>query len=971
MAGERRSTGLKRWGKKAAVAVVVVLAASAVTWQIAGADDEESGRQLLLTAQAERQTLRDTVTLSGVLERSEQRTVNAAAEGRVSAPPVDDGSTVDVGDTIVTVAGRAAVAVPGELPFFRQLDVGSEGPDVLRLEQILSDLGHPPGPVDTTYTEETRSALAGWQAEQGYPSAAAEQPETITLALSPGTGYTVGPLSTAAVTIGPGSVAPGGSGSARVVPSVPPRLHGLRSAAASEAAVASEAAAADGPGRRGSAGRPGNGGLAFQVAATDPLVEITTSPVTVAEGAATALSLSLSPAPTADLTVGIAIGGTASPAIDFDAIPVTVVVPAGAATFDVVVTTRTDTAIEPVETILVSLAAGAGYTIGARNATQVTIAAAPGDPVLTARADTAIASEAGVAPPSFTIQASTDPVGDISVNIAFVGTASQGIDYIVPVGTVTLRDTATSVTVPLALRQDDIVELDETVELLVLPGTGYQVGSPDRASMRLVDDDLPTLTLSGGRSIGEGTGARLTVTADARSDDDLQVALTPGGTATVRADYDPLPATVVLPAGQTTVSFDVSTLTDELVERAETIVVGLAPGAGFRLGTTISQTVTIEAASADTATPVLSIRATSQSSIEGQPVTFVVEADRALDDDFDIVLGLGGSAAPGTDADLPAGPVTMAPGQRQVQVIVTVRQDDRVERDETIEVTLEPSPAYRVSSASSARTTVDSEDLPEMSLVGGATLAEGATTTVTVVADQAPVEDTSVNYQALGTAAPGQDFEPLAGTVVLRAGQTSAAVSLRAFDDDVVFLPTDMIVGQWPARIGTVLVDEGQVIAPGAPLFTIIADEFTITLKANPSDRSELIVGQTVDVEISATGQNTTGVITELDTEAELDPTTQAEQYGGTVEIEEALGSVDGAAVRLEVVLAERVDAIVVPIAAVGQDASGADEVRVIDLGAAAFRRVAVTTGLQEGSFIEILTGLEGDEIVVVEVQTP
>ncbi len=970
MAGARRSS----WLKKAAGAVVVVLVASVVTWQVAGADDEETGRQLLLTAQAERQTLRDTVTLSGVLERSEQRTVNAAAEGRVSAPPVEDGATVDIGDTILTVAGRAAVAVPGELPFFRQLDVGSEGPDVLRLEQILSGDGYLPGPVDETYTEETRSALAGWQAEHGYPSAGAEQPETITLALSPGTGYTVGPLSTAAVTIGPGSVASG----APVAPSLPPRFHGMRSVIASDAGSGTGASGASGapvPGAPVPGGAAPVGGsspsLAFQVAATDPVVEIVTSPATVTEGAALAVSLSLSPAPAADLAVAIATGGTATPSSDFDALPASVLVPAGVTAVDVVVTTRTDTVIEPAETVLVSLAAGAGYSIGARNATQVTIAAQAGDPVLTARAETAVASEAGVAPPSFTISASTDPVGDVSVNIAFVGTASQGVDYIVPIGAVTLRDTATSVTVPVALRQDDLVELDETVELLVLPGTGYQVGSPDRASMRLVDDDLPTLTLTGGRSVVEGTGARLTVTADARSDDDLQIALTPGGSATVRADYDPLPATVVLPAGQTSVSFDVSTLTDELVERAETIVVALAPGAGFRLGTTTSQTVTVEASTADTATPVLSIRTTAQSSIEGQPVTFVVEADRALDDDFDVVLSLGGSASAGSDADLPAGPVTMAPGARQVQVIVTVRQDDRVERDETIEVTLEPSPAYRISSASSARTTVDSEDLPEITLVGGVSLAEGATTTVSIVADQAPVDDTSVNYQALGTATPGQDFEPLSGTVVLRAGQTSAAVSLRAFDDDVVFLPTDMVVGQWPARVGTVLVDEGQVIAPGAPLFTIIADEFTITLKANPSDRSELLVGQTVDVEISATGQFTTGVITELDTEAQLDPTTQAEQYGGTVEIEEALGSVDGAAVRLEVVLAERVDAIVVPIAAVGQDASGADEVRVIDLGAAEFRRVPVTTGLQEGSFIEILTGLEGDEIVVVEVQAP
>jgi multidrug efflux pump subunit AcrA (membrane-fusion protein) len=61
-----------------------------------------------------------------------------------------------------------------------------------------------------------------------------------------------------------------------------------------------------------------------------------------------------------------------------------------------------------------------------------------------------------------------------------------------------------------------------------------------------------------------------------------------------------------------------------------------------------------------------------------------------------------------------------------------------------------------------------------------------------------------------------------------------------------------------------------------------------------------------------------------------------------------------------------------VPIAAVKQNGQGEDVVRVIDIeGGGTITEVPVTTGLSEGSFIEITSGLEGDEVVIVEVDTP
>jgi len=77
---------------------------------------------------------------------------------------------------------------------------------------------------------------------------------------------------------------------------------------------------------------------------------------------------------------------------------------------------------------------------------------------------------------------------------------------------------------------------------------------------------------------------------------------------------------------------------------------------------------------------------------------------------------------------------------------------------------------------------------------------------------------------------------------------------------------------------------------------------------------------------------------------------------------------VDGASVRIEVVLEERVDAVVVPIAAIRQDGTGNDIVLVVDENTGITTATAVVTGLVEGSFTEVISGLTGGEIVVIDV---
>jgi hypothetical protein len=300
-----------------------------------------------------------------------------------------------------------------------------------------------------------------------------------------------------------------------------------------------------------------------------------------------------------------------------------------------------------------------------------------------------------------------------------------------------------------------------------------------------------------------------------------------------------------------------------------------------------------------------------------------------------------------------------------------------VESDRVLIVALSSGHGYRVGSPNTTSVTIKSEVVPELTLTSNVPAVNaGGTATFTITADQAPVKDTSVNYQVIGSAQPGQDFEPLVGTALLPAGKTSVTVVLRSIEKDVTFQPTDMIVAKWPTRIGQVFVKEGDPAPPGTPILSLTDRNFTVTLQASATDRTKLKVGQQCTVQLVGGTNEVPGTISELDDnltslEASTPGGAAQQVYEGKIAVGD-LGAADGAAVTIKVVDQQETNVLTVPIAAVKQNGSGQDVVRVIDIGKSGkVTEVPVQTGLSEGSYIEIKKGLSGNETVIVEVDQP
>ncbi|MBX2827118.1 MAG: HYR domain-containing protein [Flavobacteriaceae bacterium] len=121
----------------------------------------------------------------------------------------------------------------------------------------------------------------------------------------------------------------------------------------------------------------------FTLACTSPTVTLTSSPASVAENSGSSITYTFTISPTAgsSTTVNFNVSGSAtfssdytqSGAASFSATAGTVVIGAGSSTATVTLTPTGDTTLEPDETAILTLAAGAGYTAGSPSIATGTI----------------------------------------------------------------------------------------------------------------------------------------------------------------------------------------------------------------------------------------------------------------------------------------------------------------------------------------------------------------------------------------------------------------------------------------------------------------------------------------------------------------------------------------------------------------------------------------------------------------------
>lgn len=325
-------------------------------------------------------------------------------------------------------------------------------------------------------------------------------------------------------------------------------------------------------------------------------VEIAVSPASQGEESGAALTYTFTrPVTTGAITINFSVSGTATNVTDyvlagaasFNGTTGTVTMADGVGTAMFTVTPVGDDGspvVEEDETVIVTVDAGAGYSVGSPNMATGTITDNDTAEVSItgnmngAETDTPTAGQ-------FTVNLSNPSSTDTTVSYNVGGTATSGTDFAALSGSVTIDAGDTSATIDVTVLNDAIVEVTETVLLTLTAVTAGDAGITlaadpnDADSIDITDDDTATLSIAGttnGAEAATPTNGQFTVTQSAVATTDTVVNFSvSGGTATSDDDFTAFNGMATIMAGQTTATIDVPVLNDALVEGTETVEVTL------------------------------------------------------------------------------------------------------------------------------------------------------------------------------------------------------------------------------------------------------------------------------------------------------------------------------------------------------------------------------------------------------------
>ncbi|WP_341907400.1 Ig-like domain-containing protein [Fluviicola taffensis] len=418
-----------------------------------------------------------------------------------------------------------------------------------------------------------------------------------------------------------------------------------------------------------------------------------TGTTTIAENAAgvATLTATLSVATTTATTITIGYTGTATNGTDYTPSSVTITIPAGSTTGTVTIDPTDDALFEGSETVIADITnvtGGNGATESGTQTATVTITDNEVAPTVTLTGTTSIAENAaGVATLTATLSVATTTA--TTITIGYTGTATNGTDYAPSSVTITIPAGSTTGTVTIDPTDDVTSETSETVIAditNVTGGNGATESGTQTAIVTITDDDTPTVSLSGTTTVAEDglANATLTLTLSVASTQNVDVTLGYTGTATNGTDYATGTITVTIPAGSTSVTFDIDPTSDLISEGNETVVIDITNVTGGN-GTTENGTQTATVTIIDNDAPTVTLTGTTTIAENAAGVaTLTATLSNVATTATTITIGYTGTATNGTDYTPSSVTITIPAGSTTGTVTIDPIDDISIEGNETV-----------------------------------------------------------------------------------------------------------------------------------------------------------------------------------------------------------------------------------------------------------------------------------------------
>jgi hypothetical protein len=519
-------------------------------------------------------------------------------------------------------------------------------------------------------------------------------------------------------------------------------------------------------------------------------VAVTDAAATEAGNNTGALTISRSGARTAALSVSYTLSGTATPQQDYTALPASpVTIPAGSGSVAVTISPLSDLVNEPTERATLDLQAAEHYVLGSARSGSINIGnVAP--VTVSIQAVDAQAHEGPADTALLVVSRSGDASAAMTVQLGISGSAQPDRDYARIPSEVTIPAGAASLQVSVTAYLDEIVEDTETIVVDVLATSSYLTGTP--ASATIIVTDTPRAAVSVGvadasaSELGPDAGT-FTVSRSGEPINAMTVSLAIAGSATAGSDYQALPTHVSLPAGASSVSLDVVPVSDAVSEPSETVVLSIAPGADYDIGTPSSGTVTIANATLPTVSLIVSDGSASEA--PGNGGVFTVTRTGAKTAPLTVHFAMSGSATAAIDYRDPGSSVVVPAGSSNTTIALAPLHDGAVEGTEVATLSIQSHSGYLLGQTTSGSVNIADVPLPVVTLTApDARAVEGQTDAgqFTLTRSGSRTAAMVVDLSAGGSAIAGEDYPALASSLTIPAGAGSVSVTLPATSDDQV-----------------------------------------------------------------------------------------------------------------------------------------------------------------------------------------
>ena len=302
----------------------------------------------------------------------------------------------------------------------------------------------------------------------------------------------------------------------------------------------------------------------------------------------------------------------------------------------------------------------------------------------------------------------------------------------------------------------------------------------------VVDSILPTVYFEDSlQTVNENAGSvTVEVSVSSKSANDITIPYSVSGTADT-SDQTLGDGVITIPADSLKASTTFEIIDDDIFELNETVIITLGFPDHARPGARIQHTVIIQD---NDVPPEVTFDVDSQSINEDADlIELIVNLSKTCEANVTVPFTVNSTADSGTDYAIPVSPIVIAAGEISGIIKIRVFDNEIYESDQTVVISMgTPINGIKGTVTEFALTIKDNDPVPEVQFYKENTSVSenGGTINIPVVLSQKSGIDLSVPFSLTGTAVEGTDYTVTSSPVVIKAGDTTAEISLTVIDNE-------------------------------------------------------------------------------------------------------------------------------------------------------------------------------------------